>query len=248
MWTKEGPASIVVLFLTHCVTYLLSLSQFLIKWSGYAWMHSQITSSWCSGCYPHGLVGNDSRVLPEKSRCVVTCRTNARCFQVNSCLAGILFVIVTDFLPCQVGSATGNHFGSLLASRFRRPTWRNGYPWVMILPDSSAWRIFPRWYRVLVTKIKPPNKSYPKKHLQHQDQRGSLMLPPGNLLSPRVLHSSGKELRHHCSSLPRPRCNFIHPKQLILFLNAWSCRFQVKKSCRAMRILSPRAQTNSPRG
>ena len=91
----------------------------------------------------------------KKTRCVVTRRTSARCFQVNS-LVWQAYFCFCDWIPlCQVGSATGNQFGSLLASRFRRPTWRNVYTWVMILPESSAWRIFPRWYRVLVTKIKP---------------------------------------------------------------------------------------------
>ena len=84
--------------------------------------------------------------------------------------------------------------------------------WVMILPEKSSWRIFPRWCRVLVTKIIPPNKSYLKKHLQRQDQRGSLMLLSGNLMAPKVLHPSGKELRHHCLSND-PGAIFFHPKQ-----------------------------------
>ena len=29
------------------------------------------TTSWCSGCYPHGLVENDSHVLPEKRHVVL---------------------------------------------------------------------------------------------------------------------------------------------------------------------------------
>ena len=119
-------------------------------------------------------------------------------------------------LYSQLGSANGNHSGSLLASRFRRATWRNAYTWAMFLPENGGWRIFPRWYRVLVTKIIPQNKSYLKKPLQHQDQRGRLMLLPGNLLGPRVLHPSGEELRHRCLP-PRPSLNFIHPKQLSPF-------------------------------
>ena len=74
---------------------------------------------------------------------------------------------------------------------------------MIILPESSAWRIFLRWYRVLDTKIVPPNKSDLKKHLHYQDQRCSLMLFPGNPLGPRVLHPSWKELRHHCLSSPK---------------------------------------------
>ena len=208
-------------------------------------MHSKMSTSWCSGCYPHGLVENDSHVLPwKKTCCVVTCRTHARCFQVNS-LVWQAYCRFCSWIPlCQVGSASGNHFGSLLANRFRRPTWRNGYTWVMILPVSSAWRIFLRWYRVLVTKIIPPNKSYLKKHLQHQDQRGSLMLLPGTLFGSLVLHPSGKERRHHCL---RQDLGAILSTQSssVLFLNAWSCLFQVKRSYQASKKLSPRARTNS---
>ena len=29
----------------------------------------------------------------------------------------------------------------------------------MILPEDSAWRIFPHWYKVLVTNIVPPTKA-----------------------------------------------------------------------------------------
>ena len=159
-----------------------------------------------------------------------------------SCLAGILF-FVTEFPSCQVGSANGNPSGSPLANRFRRPTWRNGYTWVMILPESSAWRIFLLLCRVLFTKIIPPNKSYLKKHLQHQDQRGSLTLLHGNLMGPRVLHHSGKERRHRLPSLKtwagkeprhrlphsRPGCNFIHPRQLSPFPERLKLPFSIEE-------------------
>ena len=62
----------------------------------------------------------------------------------------------------------------------------------MIFPERSAWRTFFPCYRVLVTRIVPPNKSDLKKHFQHQDQRGSLTLLLGNLLGTGVLHPFGK--------------------------------------------------------
>ena len=71
-------------------------------------------------------------------------------------------------------------------------------------------------YRVLVTKIIPPNKSYLKKNLQHQDQRGSLMLLPGNLSGAQGTASFWERTEAPLPP-PRPRCNFIHPKQLSPF-------------------------------
>ena len=68
----------------------------------------------------------------------------------------------------------------------------------MILQTNKVWRIFMRLCRSLATKVTSPNKNNVNKHLQHLNQRGSLMLFPRNLLGPRVLHPFGKELRHHC--------------------------------------------------
>ena len=69
---------------------------------------------------------------------------------------------------------------------------------MMILPKNKVLRISLRLCRALATKVTSPNQNYVKMHLQHQDQRSSLIHFPGNLLGPRVLHPSGKELRHHC--------------------------------------------------
>ena len=49
---------------------------------------------------------------------------------------------------------------------------------------------FPALVQGLATKVTSPHQSYVKKHLQHQGQRRSLMLFPGNPLGPRVLHPS----------------------------------------------------------
>ena len=69
---------------------------------------------------------------------------------------------------------------------------------MMILPTNKVWRIFLCLCRALVTKVTSPSQSYVRKHLQQLDQRRSLMLFFGYLLGSRVLHPSGKELRHHC--------------------------------------------------
>ena len=88
-----------------------------------------------------------------------------------------------------------------------------------VTSESSAWRIFLRWYMMLSTKIVPPNKNDLKMHLRHRDRHGrqveNMIRLLGNYLEPRVRHPSGRELRHHC--LLRPKCNFIHPKQLSPF-------------------------------
>ena len=97
-------------------------------------------------------------------------------------------------------------------SRFRRPTWRNGYTQAMILPTNKDLRIFLRLCRAQATKATSPKQNYVMMHLQHPDQRSNLMLFLGNLLGPRVLHAFGKEMRHLLPPL-RPRCNFIHPRQ-----------------------------------
>ena len=94
-----------------------------------------------------------------------------------------------------------------MATRFRKPTLKNGYIWVMIpqvTSESSAWLIFPRWYRILSTKIITPNINDLKKHFRHRDLHGkqveNLMRLLGNYLEPRVRHPSGREQRHHCLS------------------------------------------------
>ena len=132
--------------------------------------------------------------------------------------------------------------------------WRNGYIWVMapqVTSESSAWRIFLRWYMMLNTKIVPPYKNDLKKHLRHRDRHGrqveSMVRLLGESLEPRVRHPSGKERRHHCLTKDLGAI-LVTRNNSVLFLNAWSCRFQLMRSCQATRILSPQAQTNSLRG
>ena len=118
-----------------------------------------------------------------------------------------------------------------------------------VTSESTAWRIFLRWYMIPNTKIVQPYKNDLKKHLQHRDRHGrqveNMVRPLGKYLEPGVRHPSGRELRHP----PRPWCKFVQSKgDQSFFLNAWSCRFQLMRSCHAKRILPPRAQTNYLRG
>ena len=120
-----------------------------------------------------------------------------------------------------------------------------------VTSESSAWRIFLQWYMIQNTKIVQPCKNDLKKHLQHRDRHGrqveNMVRPLGKYLEPGVRHPSGRELRHHCL-LQDLRENLFSPRSSVLFLNAWSCRFQFMRSCHAKRILPPRAQTNYLRG
>ena len=47
---------------------------------------------------------------------------------------------------------------------------------------------------------------------------------------------------------PRPECNFIHPRQLSPFPERLKLPFPSQEICRASRVLSPQARTNSLRG
>ena len=80
------------------------------------------------------------------------------------------------------------------------------------LPTDKDLRISLCSYKALATQI-----TYVMMILRHPDQRDSLILFPGNLLGPRMRPTFGKEIE---APLPpsRPRCTFIHPKQLSRFL------------------------------
>ena len=64
-----------------------------------------------------------------------------------------------------------------------------------------------------------PYKKDLKKHLRHRDRHGrqveNMIRLFGSYLEPRVRHPSGRA--EAPLPPPRPRCNFIHPKQLSPF-------------------------------
>ena len=68
------------------------------------------------------------------------------------------------------------------------------------------------------------------------------MLLPGNFLDFRVLHPSERERRHHCLTQNDSVILFTRSSS-VPFQTVWNCRFPVKRSCRAMRKLSPSAKT-----
>ena len=184
----------------------------------------------CSHCtvlhsrnFLHELVENDSHVPPEYDtlccdtsyiRAWISCQFS----QWQACIFG------THFPLCQVGSVNGNHFGSRLATRFRRLTWRNGYTWVMtpqVTSESSARRMFLRWYMIPNTKIVQPYKNDLKKHLQHRDRHGrqveNMVRPLGKYLEPGVRHPSGSCLLQDLgANLFSPRSSVLFPERLEL--------------------------------
>ena len=165
-----------------------------------------MTTSWCSSVtlvfcrfctvlhsnnFPHELVENNSHVLLYKETlCGDMSHTLALVSDQFSC--GKRASLGPLFPPCQVGSVNGHRFGSRSATRFRRLTWKIGYTWVMTPPvrsESNAWLILLRWYRVLKTKIVPPDINDLKKHLRHRDrhcrQAHNMICLLGNYLEPR---------------------------------------------------------------
>ena len=124
----------------------------------------------------------------------------------------------------------------------------------ILTPNTNSLTCWPkeisrvmRLCRVQATKATSPKQNYMMMHVQHLNQRSSFMLFPGNLFGPRVLHTFGAETRHHCIFYGPNATSSIQGSS-VLFLNAWSCLFQLKRSFQASKKLSPRAQTSSPRG
>ena len=176
------------------------------------------------GVHPRIAGERIARTFFNKTRWVQIFRTHARLVSSQfSCLASMPLFFCGRIPSCHVWAANGKTSGSLLVSRLSRPTWRNGYTQAMILPTNKDLRIFLRLCRAQATKATSPTQNYVMMHLQHLDQRSSL--PP-----------------------LRPRCNFIHPRQLSPFPERLKLAFQVKRSCQASKKVSPRAQTSTSRG
>ena len=212
--TYEGSASLVILFFTHRATYLCLTHS--------SRSCNRDTPGGARNVLRLGALGVSSRIGGERfartylkeARWFVTFRTHARLLSSQStdwqafccfCFCGWIF-------PWQ-GSASGNSSGSLLVSRFGRPTWRNGYTQAMILPTNKDSRIFLRLCRAQATKATSPN----------QKLRDDAPPAPRPVEQPDALHWKPTWLQgtayfweRNEAPLPplRPRCNFIHPRQL----------------------------------
>ena len=92
--------------------------------------------------------------------------------------------------------------------------------------ESSAWRIFLRWYMMPNTKIVPPHKKDLKKHLRYRDRHGRQM--------ENMVRQLGKYLETHGTASfweraeaplppPRPKCNFIQPCPIDEILSRGYC-------------------------
>ena len=129
-------------------------------------------------------------------------------------------------MSCRVGSDNGKHFGFQMATRFRRPTWKNGCTWVMT-PQKGA------DYKDCTTKHKLPEDA-PSAPRSSWQAGGEHDTPTWKL--------SGTQ--GTASFSPRPQCNFIHAKQLSPFPE------RLKLPCSSEEILSgyKDVQTNSLRG
>ena len=177
-------------FYKNCATHLSSRSQFSATHPGCTWRCSKCVASWCFErtlkdwwrTKHTNLLNSDSLVCDFWCTCVFT-------FKLIHRLASILLLLLLcqNFL-CQVGSAAGNPSGSLLGNRSRRPTW------IYTGDDSSEEEGFANFLALVqTTKVTSPNQNHVKVHLQHQDQRSSLIHFFGNLLGPRILHTLGKK-------------------------------------------------------
>ena len=87
--------------------------------------------------------------------------------------------------------------------------------WIHMGDDSSGEQCI-RWYRVLVTKIRHPNQSYLKKHLQPPRSAGQPDALTWEPIGPQGAASFRERTEAPLPPL-RPRCNFVHPKQLSPF-------------------------------
>ena len=86
--------------------------------------------------------------------------------------------------------------------------------------------------------------------LQHPDHRDSPILFLGNLRGLKIRPIFWERIEAPLPPLrPRPKCNFIHPRQLSPFPERLELPFfQMMKSCAATKMLSPQDQIIFLRG
>ena len=155
---------------------------------------------------------------------------------------------------CRAGFANGNHFGSLLATHFRRPTSKNGYVLVMIpqvTPVTISVKAIPTGNVSMMVRSSE-NKVCTVKHQQPLDAlsaprpMGQPDAPTWELLGPQGTASFWEKTD---APLPLQRSNFIHPKQFSLYSRTSGAAVsQLERSCRATRMWSLLAKTSILRG
>ena len=123
----------------------------------------------------------------------------------------LLLSLLVSFL-CQAGYVNGNPSGSRLGNRSKKPTWRSGVSPATTLPTIKELRISLCSSTALATQITYVMITPPTPRPSRQPD--SL---PWELATPQDKAYFWERIE---APLPpfRPRCNFIHPRQLSPFL------------------------------
>ena len=109
---------------------------------------------------------------------------------------------------CQARYVNGNPSGSRSGNFSKRLSWRSG--------SSSAKNRLPN--KILWISLCSTAQTTLIAHLQHPDHRDNLTLFHGHPRGLKIRLLFGSKLRHHCLLYGhRPKCNFIHPRQLSPF-------------------------------
>ena len=104
------------------------------------------------------------------------------------------------FVPCQVGFANGSPSGSRSKTHSRKPIWKSEFSSAMYLLKDQAPQI-----RVKSSPRLLGCRSLPLRHL-------------GSLRSTMIKHVFWERIEAPLPPLrPRPKCDFIHPRQLSPF-------------------------------
>ena len=135
-------------------------------------------------------------------------------FQVNFPFGQslIVTVFVVAFL-CQAGYVNGNPSGSRSVNRTKKPPWKSGFSLATTLPTSKMLR------NSLCCTALAPLITYAMIILQHPDHRDSpILFLGGNLRDLKIKAYFWERIEAPLPPLrPRPKCNFIHPRQLSPF-------------------------------
>ena len=154
----------------------------------------------------------------------------------------LLLSLLLKFL-CQAGYVNGNPSGSRLGSRSKRPSWRSGSSSAATLPTNNMLRIS------LCSTALTTLTTYVKIILQLPDHRDSPILLFGNLRGLKIGPTFWERIEAPLPPLrPRPKCNFIHPRQLSPFSWTLELPFSNDEILCGSKVLSSQEQINLLRG